>query len=119
MCLHLCLFSAILLSVLYLRFGAFELVFENIRDLEFWQVGMTYVRQSGDCLSPSSFRDPDIFHGLSAYQTYQPSFDATSKTKMLAAKVSIGCQLHGDPDRNRDRTLVSQELRTVSADSRT
>lgn len=44
MCLNLCIFSALLLGVLYLWFGAFELVFQNNHDFELWQVGMTYVR---------------------------------------------------------------------------
>ena len=43
MCLNLCTFSAILLGILYLWFGAFELVFENNHNFEFWQVGMAYV----------------------------------------------------------------------------
>ena len=43
MCLNLCLFSAILLGVLYLWFGAFELVFEKNYGFELWQVGLTYL----------------------------------------------------------------------------
>lgn len=43
MCLNLCLFSAILLGVLYLWFGAFELVFEQNYGFELWQVGLTYL----------------------------------------------------------------------------
>ncbi len=42
MCLNLCLFSAILLGVLYLFFGAFELVFTVNHDFELWQVGLTF-----------------------------------------------------------------------------
>ena len=47
MCLNLCIFSALLLGVLYLWFGAFELVFENNHGFELWQVGLTYVRKFG------------------------------------------------------------------------
>ena len=43
MCLNLCIFSAILLGVLYLWFGAFNLVFENNHDFEQWQVGLAYM----------------------------------------------------------------------------
>ncbi|KAL8820754.1 MAG: hypothetical protein Q9191_007452, partial [Dirinaria sp. TL-2023a] len=43
MCLNLCLFSAILLGVLYLWFGAFELVFEQNYGFALWQVGLTYL----------------------------------------------------------------------------
>ena len=42
MCLNLCLFSAILLGVLYLFFGAFELVFEENHNFNLWQVGLTF-----------------------------------------------------------------------------
>lgn len=43
MCLNLCLFSAILLGVLYLFFGAFNLVFEKNHDFELWQVGLSFL----------------------------------------------------------------------------
>lgn len=43
MCLNLCIFSAILLGILYLWFGAFDLVFENNHGFEQWQVGLTYL----------------------------------------------------------------------------
>lgn len=42
MCLNLCLFSAILLGVLYLFFGAFEVVFEENHGFELWQIGLTF-----------------------------------------------------------------------------
>ena len=42
MCLNLCIFSAILLGVLYLFFGAFELVFETNHHFELWQIGLTF-----------------------------------------------------------------------------
>ena len=42
MCLNLCLFSAILLGVLYLFFGAFEIVFEDNHGFNLWQVGLTF-----------------------------------------------------------------------------
>ena len=50
MCLNLCIFSALLLGVLYLWFGAFELVFENNHGFELWQVGLTYVRKFGSLI---------------------------------------------------------------------
>ena len=43
MCLNLCIYSAILLGVLYLWFGAFNLVFENNHGFEQWQVGLAYL----------------------------------------------------------------------------
>lgn len=43
MCLKLCLFSAILLGILYLFFGAFQLVFENVYGLELWQRGLCFL----------------------------------------------------------------------------
>ena len=42
MCLNLCLFSALLLGVLYLFFGAFEVVFTKNHGFELWQVGLTF-----------------------------------------------------------------------------
>ena len=43
MCLNLCLFSAILLGVLYLFFGAFEVVFKDNHGFELWQIGLTFI----------------------------------------------------------------------------
>lgn len=40
MCLNLCLYSAILLGILYLSFGAFNLVFTNVYDFTLWQVSL-------------------------------------------------------------------------------
>ena len=42
MVLSLCLFSAILLGVLYLFFGAFEIVFQDNHRFEEWQIGLTF-----------------------------------------------------------------------------
>ena len=42
MCLNLCIFSALLLGVLYLFFGAFELVFQVNHHFELWQIGLTF-----------------------------------------------------------------------------
>ena len=42
MCLNLCIFSALLLGVLYLFFGAFEVVFQENHHFELWQVGLTF-----------------------------------------------------------------------------
>jgi hypothetical protein len=41
--LLLCLYSAILLGILYLFFGAFPLVFENNHGFNLWQVGFTFL----------------------------------------------------------------------------
>ena len=46
MCLLLCLFCAVLLGVLYLFFGAFELVFENNHGFNLWQVGLSFLGMS-------------------------------------------------------------------------
>lgn len=43
MCLNLCVYSAILLGVLYLFFGAFAIVFEKNHGFQLWQVGLTFV----------------------------------------------------------------------------
>lgn len=43
MCLLLCLFSAILLGVLYLFFGAFTLVFGNNYGFNLWQIGLSFM----------------------------------------------------------------------------
>ncbi|KAL2853410.1 major facilitator superfamily domain-containing protein [Aspergillus pseudoustus] len=43
MCLNLCIFSAILLGILYLFFGAFQLVFGNVYDMELWQRGLCFL----------------------------------------------------------------------------
>ena len=43
MCLNLCIFSAILLGVLYLFFGAFNLVFSNNHGFELWQIGLSFL----------------------------------------------------------------------------
>ncbi|OHX01268.1 major facilitator superfamily transporter [Colletotrichum incanum] len=43
MVLNLDIFSAILLGILYLFFGAFPLVFTNIHGFNLWQVGLTFM----------------------------------------------------------------------------
>lgn len=43
MCLSLCVFTAILLGILYLFFGAFPLVFGTNHDFNLWQVGLAFV----------------------------------------------------------------------------
>jgi len=43
MCLNLCLFSALLLGILYLFFGAFPLVFATNYDFNLWQIGLTFL----------------------------------------------------------------------------
>ncbi|KAI1388399.1 putative bicyclomycin resistance protein [Hypoxylon trugodes] len=43
MCLLLCLFSAILLGVLYLFFGAFGLVFGDTYGFNLWQTGLSFL----------------------------------------------------------------------------
>ena len=43
MCLSLCIFSAILLGILYLFFGAFQLVFSNVYGLVLWQRGLCFL----------------------------------------------------------------------------
>lgn len=42
MCLNLCLFSALLLGILYLFFGAFEIVFAENHDFGLWQISLTF-----------------------------------------------------------------------------
>ncbi|KAK1579773.1 major facilitator superfamily transporter [Colletotrichum navitas] len=43
MVLNLDIFSAILLGILYLFFGAFPLVFSNVHGFNLWQVGLTFM----------------------------------------------------------------------------
>ncbi|KAL3443846.1 major facilitator superfamily domain-containing protein [Aspergillus insuetus] len=43
MCLNLCIFSAILLGILYLFFGAFQLVFGNVYGMDLWQRGLCFL----------------------------------------------------------------------------
>ncbi|KAF4222172.1 hypothetical protein CNMCM8980_008546 [Aspergillus fumigatiaffinis] len=43
MCMNLCIFSAILLGILYLFFGAFQLVFSHIYDFNLWQIGCSFL----------------------------------------------------------------------------
>jgi hypothetical protein len=43
MCLALCIFSSVLLGVLYLFFGAFGLIFRQTHDFVLWQVGLTFL----------------------------------------------------------------------------
>ncbi|KAF7532835.1 hypothetical protein G7054_g7574 [Neopestalotiopsis clavispora] len=42
-CLLLCLYSAILLGILYLFFGAFSLVFGNVYGFNLWQIGLAFL----------------------------------------------------------------------------
>ena len=43
MCLNLCLFSALLLGILYLFFGAFPLVFSHNHGFNTWQEGLSFL----------------------------------------------------------------------------
>jgi MFS family permease len=43
MCLFLCLYSALLLGILYLFFEAFPLVFSTNHGFELWQIGLTFI----------------------------------------------------------------------------
>lgn len=43
MVLVTCLFSAVLLGILYLFFGAFPLVFGNLHKFNLWQVGLSFM----------------------------------------------------------------------------
>lgn len=43
MCLNLCVFSAILLGILYLFFGAFQLVFQEVYGFVLWQRGLCFM----------------------------------------------------------------------------
>ena len=43
MCFNLCLFSSILLGILYLFFGAFNLVFTEVYGFDLHQVGLSFV----------------------------------------------------------------------------
>lgn len=43
MCLNLCVYTAMLLGILYLFFGAFPLVFRNTHGFNLWQVGLSFL----------------------------------------------------------------------------
>ena len=43
MCFSLCLFSALLLGILYLFFGAFPLVFDQVYGFDLWQTGLAFL----------------------------------------------------------------------------
>jgi hypothetical protein len=43
MCLSLCIYSAILLGIIYLFFGAFQTAFESIYGFELWQRGLSFL----------------------------------------------------------------------------
>ncbi|VUC32560.1 unnamed protein product [Clonostachys rosea] len=43
MCLSLCIFSALLLGILYLFFGAFPLIFHTHHHFNLWQVGLSFL----------------------------------------------------------------------------
>ncbi|CAG8234010.1 unnamed protein product [Penicillium salamii] len=43
MCLNLCIFSAILLGILYLFFGAFQLIFDQVYGFTLWQRGCSFL----------------------------------------------------------------------------
>ncbi|KAM6524517.1 hypothetical protein FALCPG4_010127 [Fusarium falciforme] len=62
MVLNLCVFSAILLGILYLFFGAFPLVFRNAHDFNLWQVGLSFLGILVGTLMAGA-ADP-MFHGI-------------------------------------------------------
>jgi MFS family permease len=43
MCLNLCLLSSLILGILYLFFGAFNLVFTNVYGFNLYQVGLSFI----------------------------------------------------------------------------
>jgi hypothetical protein len=43
MCLLLCIYTSLLLGVVYLFFGAFDLVFSNNHGFNLWQVGLSFL----------------------------------------------------------------------------
>ena len=71
MCLNLCIFSAILLGVLYLFFGAFNIIFEHNHGFQLWQVGLSFLgllvgMVAGISTDPLYVADRTIIHGQSA-----------------------------------------------------
>ena len=43
MCLILCLYSAVILGIQYLFFGAFPVVFKAVYGFEVWQIALTFI----------------------------------------------------------------------------
>lgn len=41
--MNLCIYSAILLGILYLFFGAFQIVFQSVYGFRLWQRGLTFL----------------------------------------------------------------------------
>lgn len=64
MVLNLCIFSAILLGILYLFFGAFPLVFRHVYGFNLWQTGLVFVGILVGILS-SALLDP-LWHHIRA-----------------------------------------------------
>ncbi|KAI8668550.1 Bicyclomycin resistance [Fusarium keratoplasticum] len=62
MVLNLCVFSAILLGILYLFFGAFPLVFRNAHDFNLWQFSLSFLGILVGTLMAGA-ADP-MFHGI-------------------------------------------------------
>lgn len=42
-CLNLCILTAILLGIIYLFFGSFALIFEDVYGFEIYQIGLAFV----------------------------------------------------------------------------
>lgn len=57
MCLSLCLYSALLLGILYLFLGAFVVVFRDNHGFNYWQAGLTFLGM-GVGIMLASLSDP-------------------------------------------------------------
>ena len=81
MCLNLCVFSAILLGILYLFFGAFPLIFQTHYGFNLWQVGLTFLG-IGIGLIIGVLTDP-IWHPIRSFlaSKYQKEGDKAAGTE--------------------------------------
>ena len=92
MCLNLCVFSAILLGILYLWFGAFELVFENNHGFELWQTGLSFL---------------GVFVGILIAIATEPLFHRNYLRLVHAREQNGGEFGRAEPEVNAPRSLSS------------
>ncbi|KAJ4140155.1 hypothetical protein NW768_001510 [Fusarium equiseti] len=83
MCLNLCIFTAILLGILYLFFGAFPLVFDRIYGFNLWQIGLSFL---------------GILVGMVAAAGLDPVWHRTRSSLILKLSSETGIQGSSQPE---------------------
>lgn len=89
MCLLLCLFSAVLLGILYLFFGAFSLVFGDVYGFNLWQTGLAFLGIFVGMLAASATNP--IWHSL--YQRLLQRNRGTPEPEMWLLPAVMGAVL--------------------------